>query len=240
MIRKKCQPPTKVFAKAGLKSIMQNNFLTFQKLNDLDLAKQIADRLVQEGIECYIENNQNLFDPSFSNNTIELDVAIKIKSSDFAMAHKALEDFYQKDLENVDKDYYLFAFTDQELLEIVARPDEWGHFDYQLSQKILKDRGKEITVGIATLLKERRLVDLSKPEAASKYMIYSGYISAIAGGVFGIFIGWMLSYLKKTLPNGQRIFAYREEDRNHGTRMLLLSVVGLLILIFLRWKFAAD
>ncbi len=219
---------------------MHNKFRTFQTLNDSTLAEQLADRLTKNGIECEIENNQELFDPSFSNNTIASDIAIKIKSKDFAAAHKTLEDFYKQDLDNVDKDYYLFTFEDQELLDIIAKPDEWGHFDYQLAQKILKVRGKEINPEVALLLKEKRLHELSKPEAATKYMIYSGYTSAIVIGVAGIVIGWILSYHRKTLPNGQRIFAYREEDRNHGTRILLISVISTILLVLMRWKTSGD
>ncbi len=48
----------------------------------------------------------------------------------FTRAHAVLEAFYEKQLQEVDPDYYLFAFTDAELLDILSKPDEWGHFDY--------------------------------------------------------------------------------------------------------------
>ena len=219
---------------------MTNTFLTFQKFNDIELAKEIAERLTQSDIECSLEDNTKFFDPSFANNTIEPDISIKVKPEDFTKAHKALENYYQKDLDNVDKDYYLLEFTDEELIEIISKPDEWGHFDYQLAQKILKDRGKEITPEVAELLKKHRINELAKPETSHKYWIYIGYLSAILGGLFGIIIGWSLAYLKKTLPDGKRVYAYREEERNHGTRMLLLSCVSLVFWVILQWRLRSE
>ncbi len=158
---------------------MTNTFLTFQKFNDVELAKESSERLKQNDIECLLEDNRKFFDPSFAYNTIEPDISIKLKPEDFLKAHKALENYYKKDLDNVDKNYYLFEFTDEELIEIISKPDEWGHFDYQLAQKILKDRGKEIKPEVADLLKTQRINELVKPDTTHKYWIYVGYFSAI-------------------------------------------------------------
>ena len=216
---------------------MLSIFLTFQKFNDVELAREIAERLKQNEIECLLEDSSKFFDPSFANNTIEPDISIKLRPEDFAPAHKALEDYYQKDLESVDKDYYLFEFTDEELIEIISRPDEWGYFDYQLAQKLLKDRGKEIKPEVAALLKTNRINELAKPDTTHKYWIYIGYFFAIIGGLFGLIIGWTLAYFKKTLPNGQRVYAYREEERNHGTRMFLISCVSIIFWAIVRWQY---
>jgi hypothetical protein len=208
---------------------MTNTFLTFQKFNDIGVANEIAERLKQSNITYLLEDNKEFFDPSFANNTIEPDISIKIKSGDFSKAQIALEDYYKTQLDNVDKDYYLLTFTDEELIEIITKPDEWGHFDYQLAQKLLRDRGKEVKPEVINLLKVQRIKELAKPDTSHRYWIYAGYISAIIGGLFGIIIGWTLAYFKKTLPNGERVYAYRENERNHGTRMLLISIVSLII-----------
>lgn len=215
---------------------MTDTFLTFQKFNDIELAKEIAERLKQNDIEFLLEDNRKFFDPSFANNTFEPDISIKLRPADFAKAHKSLEAYYQKYLDNVDKDYYLFAFSDEELVEIISKPDEWGHFDYQLAQKILRDRGKEIKPEAADLLKTQRIRELAKPGTTDKYWIYFGYFSAIFGGLFGLIIGGTLAYFKKTLPNGETVYAYREEDRNHGIRILLISVVSLIFWVIVRWN----
>jgi hypothetical protein len=101
---------------------------------------------------------------SFSTNTIGLDICIKVRQEDFTKARMALEGIYQQLLEKVDDDYYLLAFSDEELLEIDLKPDEWGLFDYQLAKKLLRERGKEIREEDAEQLKKARNKTLAKPD----------------------------------------------------------------------------
>ncbi len=219
---------------------MESNFLTFQKFNDLTMAETVGQKLKDNGIDYLIENESKYFDPTFANNSFASDILLKINSSEFTNAHKILEDLYKDELQNIDKDYYLLSFADEELIEIVSKPDEWGYFDYQLAQKLLIERGKEVNSEIITLLKSQRIKELSKPETTHRYWVYFGYFSAVLGGLFGLIIGWHLSYFKKTLPNGERIYSYTENERNHGTRMLLISCFSILFWIFIRWKFLND
>ena len=219
---------------------MADSFLTFQTFSDLELAEEMAAQLQEKGIECTVENNRQFFDPSYANNSFGADISLKLKPADFYKARKTLEDYYEKHVDQVGRDYYLFDFTDQELVEVVAKPDEWGFLDYQLAQKILKERGKEINPDVAALLKTQRDKDLAQPESAHRYWIYAGYISAILGGLIGVIIAWTLAYFKKTLPNGQRVYVYKEEDRNHGTRILLISCVSLVFWLLVRWWFVEE
>jgi hypothetical protein len=50
--------------------------------------------------------------------------------------------------------------------------------------------------------------------------ILFGYIFAFLGGIIGIFIGRFIATHKKTLPNGEKVFAYCAPDRNHGNRIV--------------------
>jgi len=208
---------------------MKEPFLTFQKFNDMGLAEAISARLKENGIESLLENNQKFFDPSFAHNSVEADISLKLRPEDFPRADQALADYYQQRVDSVDKDYYLFGFTDQELIEILRKPDEWGHFDYQLTQKILRDRGMEIGPETTRLMKAERIAELAQPKASNTSWIFIGYISAIMGGVFGIVIGATLAYFKKTLPDGQRVYGYREEERRHGKIILGLSLISAVI-----------
>jgi hypothetical protein len=215
---------------------MADGFLTFFKFNDPGIASAMTERLSQNRISYELENDRVIFDPSFANNAIDPLICLKLRPDDFARAHQILEGYYRTLLDTVDKDYYLFDFTDPELLEILGKPDEWGHFDYALAGKILKDRGIDISPELAETLKAQRIKELSKPEAEDSSRIWAGYISAAMGGVFGLVIGWILAYFKKTIPNGQRVFVYREQERKHGKRILLISAISLPCWILLgRW-----
>lgn len=208
---------------------MTESFLTFKKFNDVELAKEIANHLEQNHIEFLLEDNQKNFDPSFANNTFDPNICIKIRSEDFIKANEVLDEYYRQSLNDVEKDYYLFGFTDEELFEIISKPDEWGPFDYQLAKKILSDRGKNFNSDEVERLKEQRLNELKKPESSTRFWIYFGYFSAVFGGVLGLIIGSSLVYLKKTLPNGQRVNMYGEKDRKNGKRMIVISLIVLIV-----------
>lgn len=214
---------------------MTETYLTFQKFNDIELANEIAERLKQNDIDCFVEDSQGkFFEPSFANNAVEPNIVIKLKPDDFLKANNALEDYYQKQLNTVDEDYYLFEFSDTELMDIISKSDEWGNFDYQLAQKILKDRGREIKPDTIQNLKTKRIDELSSPEKASRLLIIAGYFFIFFGAIIGIIIGWSLYKSKKTLPNGQRVFVYTHDDRMHGSKIFLLAIIVLVLAIILR------
>ncbi len=205
-------------------------FLTFRKYQDPALAEEVASLLRESRIECAVETNDHFFNPSFMNDPItQARTDLKLHPEDFTKADKVLADYYKTQLNSVDKEYYLFDFSDRELAEIIAKPDEWGPFDYQLAQKILGDRGQDITTERVELMKEQRIADLKKPEPAGSAWIYLGYLSAIFGGAIGIIIGALLINFKKTLPNGERVYAYRESDRRQGKLIIGLSLLSILL-----------
>jgi len=207
---------------------MGDQLLTFQKFKDPEIANDIADKLRSAGIRCEIEDDHKFFDPTFSRNPLQNEIRVKLDPADFSKATKVLDDYYRSQLDTVDKDYYLFDFTDEELLQILTKPDEWGPLDYQLAQKILSDRGKEITGVELQSLKSQRISELEKPERSPTGLIIAGYISAVLGGIFGLVIGWILSTTKRTLPDGQFVYTYNSSDRQHGR---IISGIALLMLI---------
>ena len=125
-------------------------------------------------------------------------------------------------------------FTDDELIEVITKSDEWNKFDISLAKKLLKDKGKEITPEKIEEIKRQRIIELSKPEEGQKGYIILGYITAFLGGLLGIFIGWHLLTYKKTLPNGNRIYAYSENDRKQGNRILTIGYIFLAFWLIIR------
>jgi hypothetical protein len=203
---------------------MQESFITYRRFSDIGLAVAIATRLEEGGVTYQLEDNSRLFDPNFANNRVDSDISIKLQPADFVKADEVLSDFYRNHLDNVDDDYYLLSFTDAELGEVVAKPDEWGLFDYQLAMKLLKERGQEVKPEEARRLKQQRIKELEVPEPVHTKLIVSGYLCAFFLSFIGIFIGSCLVFYKKTLPDGRRVSAYSAKDHGHGIIILALSV----------------
>jgi len=144
---------------------MSAQFLTFQQFNDPGLASAIAATLKEQQVECVVEKVRPLLEPGFFRNTVEQNIHLKVRASDLEKAEKALEEHYQRHLQDIDPGYYLLSFTDAELLEIVAKPDEWGHFDYVLALELLAERGLRIPSEIAEEMKRQRRRQLAREDS---------------------------------------------------------------------------
>lgn len=205
-----------------------DHYITFQKFSDPGEALNLLDLLKEQQIEGVFEDCSASFDPTFSNSGLNKEYRVKLLKSDFEPARQLLLKLHASQLENVDPGYYLFDFTDEELIEILNKQNEWSHFDFLLAQKILKDRGKDFDPDEIEKLWKKRITELAVPERKQTGWIIFGYICALAGGLLGIFIGWYLSTHKKTLPNGNIVYAYSQPDRKHGSLILMLGVVSII------------
>jgi|SRR6185312_9423 len=213
---------------------MEPEFITYQKFNDPALAEELVGLLTKHAIDYTVQEEFTGFDPSLAMGNEAIDYAVKIKSSDFDRANKLLTEYDEKNIKGVDADYYLFGFSDDELIEVVTKADEWSSFDVVLARKLLADRGKNISDEEIAIIHKKRLEDLKTPERPQTFWIIAGYIFAFGGGILGFFIGWHLSTYKKTLPNGQRVFGYIESDRKHGKQIFYLSFLGLAIVFIFK------
>ncbi len=204
---------------------MENEYSIFRKYKTLEQAKELEELLSKNRIDSIIGDNFPSVDSMFGANPLNNEIEIRIKQIDFKKAEQILESQAENLINEVDKDYYLFEFTDEELYEILLKSDEWNEFDYKFAQKILKDRGKSIDKELLNSLKKERLKQLAKPEGNQKPWIITGYFFAILGGMLGLIIGYFLWTSKKTLPNGQRVYSYSNKDRRQGKYIFYIGLI---------------
>lgn len=208
---------------------MNENYSAFRKYPTLVQVKELERLLNKNNIATQIADNIPSVDSSFYGSTLQNQYEIKIPLADFEKAEKILDENAENLIEQIEEDYYLFSFSDDELYEILLKQDEWNELDYKLAQKILTKRGKSVDIQLLKALKKQRLESLAKPEENQKPWIIAGYVFAILGGFLGILIGYSLWTSKKSLPNGQKVYSYNHKDRVHGKNIFY---VGLIILPF--------
>ena len=166
---------------------MKENFSIFRKFPTLKQATELKVLLNKNGIESTLADNVPPVDVTFSGSTINNQIEIRIKQSDFKKAEEILENNAEELIDQIDKDYYLYEFTNEELYEVLLKSDEWNEFDYTLAQRILKQRGKSVDKELLNSLKNERLKDLAKPERNQKPWIIGGYFFLIFGWFFGTY-----------------------------------------------------
>jgi hypothetical protein len=216
--------------------IDNDQFQTFGKFEKKEDALKLADLFDKNNISYEIEDLEFNFDQLFSSNKVNNEYRVKIQLQNFEKADALVVASANDDaigIHQSENQHYLYDFTDTELIDIVTKSDEWSKQDYTLALSILKERGKEISEVEIASLKNKRIEDLSKPENHNTLWIYIGYLSALAGGLFGIVIGWHLISSKKKLPNGDHLYNFSPAGRKHGRIMLLL---GFIILIYVITK----
>ena len=202
-------------------------YLEFQKFSDREQAEELTGILSRNGIASVLDELPGYAYVLSSNPAKEFHV--KLKAEDFERANALLLAQSARQIESVDKRYYLHTFTDFELEEIVAKPDEWNDFDFLAAQKILKERGRETGPAKLAQLQKERLAFLATPETVPVHWIILGYAIGLLGGPIAIFSGWHLMTHKKTLPNGKRVPSYSNATRKHGVFMLATGIVSLII-----------
>ncbi|MNU98931.1 hypothetical protein D3C71_890520 [compost metagenome] len=206
-------------------------YQTFQSKDEFnDFVLLLNDHKIDFETEDYPIN----FISDIRNDRFSHEYIVKLKSEDFSVADKIQEELALDQLEDIPSDYYLFEFTDDELIDILEAKDEWSKLDYVLAQEILKQRGITVSDKELSIIQMERIEKLSEPEKHSPVWIGIGYTSATLGGLIGIMIGWHLYNAKKVLPNGERIAVYAQTDRNHGFRIFVVGIIVLLIAVSIR------
>jgi len=211
------------------------DYSLFKRFDDSLEAVTLVELLSSENIQSKIVEDTMAFDATFSTGNTKTEFQVMIKQTDFKQASLLLLKFAAEEVNSIPPEYYLFNFTEEELQEILSRPDEWSELDYQLARKILKEKGNNIDEADLEERKEKRLVEIAKPEKSQTGWIIFSYVIALLGGFLAVFIGWYLWNCKKILPNGSKVFAYSDSNRKHGRIIfyigLTIGIISLFIVI---------
>ncbi|WP_448702238.1 hypothetical protein ACFGVR_07900 [Mucilaginibacter sp. AW1-3] len=212
--------------------MMEPEFLTFRKFSDMAFAGGLTDLLDDNRIPYQVETSPLIVNPLLASGAeLSLEYIIKLQPQDFNTVNTLLEVYEEKAVEEVEPDHYLFDFTDEELHDVLKNNSKWSAFDQVLARKILDERGAPVTDEQIEEYREEEIELLSRPEESEATWIIIGYLSAFLGGFLGIFIGAMMWKFKKTLPNGERIYAYTDTSRINGLIILIIGIIVFAIAI---------
>lgn len=238
---------------------MPESFLTFQTFSDPAIAREVEEILQNAGIELILEKEApRLLDKIWIGYSLEPDIIIRIKPDDFEKAHQCLQNYFDSHINEIRKDYFLFSFSNDELLEVIRKPDEWGDLNYRLAQKILADKGVSPDDSIIQKMKHVRIEELAKHEKTDWGVIIIAYSFLFAGILFllpifeagfvfspygfiiCLLLGRHLAYNKKILPNGSTALTYNAFSRKQGKIIIIAAIILLLVSIIAWITFFSD
>jgi len=198
---------------------------TFRKFTDYSQAQNLVSLLSDNDINSTLNETASSLDSTFGGGESSKIIEIQLNQSDFEKANSILAEEAEILINRVDDDHYLFDFTNEELYDLLLKPDEWNEFDYKLATKILNDRGENVSPDLIKSLKSQRIKDLEKPEESQKTWIYIGYLFSLLGGLLGMFVGWHIWKGTKTLPDGRKVLSYNTSDRKHGRNIFYIGII---------------
>jgi hypothetical protein len=208
-----------------------SKFITFQSFYTLDEAENCASILEENNIIVRIETDAPLLDKQIIGEDDDLCVHLKVREEDYSKANAVMDSMAKEVAEEIveEKDeHYLLKFSDEELINVIRKPDEWSKQDYFLSLKILSDRGVILPEDKVSNYKAERLHELSQPESGVNGWLVMGYLLALFGGILGIPFGYLLMTSRKVIPDGTVVYLFDENTRAHGK---IICILGLIVTI---------
>jgi hypothetical protein len=212
----------------------EKKYILFRVFRNEEDMKFFTDVFDDCGIDYTIENPR-------ADSSDVLSSAYGVQVAEDAMQYKfmlmvAEDDFErsQSELRSHIADYFgnagseentlLNEFSDDELLDVIKKPDEWAVEDIVMAQTLLDKRGKHVSDEVVDAYRQKRLEEVRQPKFGGYGTIIIGYIFAFLGGIIGIFLAASLLG-KKQLFNGEKVVMYDHKTRVNAIIYLIISIV---------------
>lgn len=162
-----------------------------------------------------------------------VDKLILVAKEDHASACKVMEESYAGT--PLPEGHFLRDASDNEILEILAAPEEWSFFDLAHAKKLARERQLS-----AVDLAEKKAVHmdaLREGKPAPKMLLTLGWLLALVGGVTGIILG--VGIVISTEKTRHGVFPkYDKASRESGANIAFVGAVMSAILTLLLMTFA--
>lgn len=119
------------------------HFETYQSFFTLEEAQPLLEFLKEFEVPYHIEEMRELLDDAIIGHHLEARWKVRLSPEDFASVNELLRKAAEQ-IEDVPKAHYFQRFTNPELRQVIANPDEWNPQDVHFAKLLLKERGKAV------------------------------------------------------------------------------------------------
>lgn len=220
------------------------NYTLIRTFTNKEEAKAITDILNKAGIDFKIQNIDVNLIPYLQPST-NYQYGLFIKQDDVPLLEKTIE-------ENITEfeiaEHPLQEMTDDELLDVLKKQDEWDIENILIAKRILLKRGLKITDNDIANYNKQRITELKKPIKGKTLTLVIGFLFPVLGILnirsvgflgsiiylfsYGIGANYLLDF--KKLPNGEKVKVYDKKTRITGLLIILWAVlvtIGTIIFI---------
>jgi len=175
-------------------------------------AARAADTLERHGIPCVAHHEHEIFNPAFTLRSSFNAIRLFVLSTSESRAREILG-LANTPAFNADTTTYLADWSQSELLEITARPDEWNEETVRAAEELLHQHHVDVTTGEKRLQHRQRLLDIRTPKHGHPAWMALAFVSILTGGVPGILVAMGYRYLRDRDPDGNVYYIYHERTR---------------------------
>lgn len=216
----------------------EKNYTLLRVFQNEEDAQFFIDILSDTDVDFKLEKPQNNgFDAitgtvAGENNALQNGYMLMIAEEDMEKAHLELRKHITEYFKNADtaENSLLNDFSDEELLDVIKKPDEWSEEDLVLAQTLLGQRGKTVSDEVVEAYRAKRLEEIRKPKFGGWASIIISYIFAFVGGLIGIFLAASLLG-KKRLFNGEKVNIYDKGTRTNAFIVIIISIIDILAIV---------
>ena len=200
-----------------------SDFLTYSKFYTKEEAEEFAALLDANDIPFDTERLRAPLDNIYLGEDSEPRYIVKVMQQDFGKVESLVKSEMEKQLDHLPSDYYLFQFSNEELMEVLQKSDDWNHLDQTLAKKLLAQRNVKMdTITEAAVFSEE---DLYVPARIEPGWLISAYLMAIVFPFVGIPLGLLMFRGKKTLKDGSRVPLFDKWTLNQGWILFGIGVL---------------
>jgi hypothetical protein len=169
---------------------------------------------------------------------------LRILPSDFSKARKVLLENAKANINDISTDHPLYSMTNEELQEVVDKPDEWGAENYNIALAILEQRQIQVSIGESVHPEHGHADENFERKDIGSFLITIGYLMPVIAlilnivtynnhkiywyfpGLLSIIISLVILRSKTTLTDGSQINTYSVSNIKHGSRIFVLNLVS--------------
>lgn len=223
-------------------------FEVYDQFHNQKDAKGLIELLKSNNIPYEVEMPKQLMDTVLGGEAQMPRVFVKVYPNDFQRVNHLVESdmlrLIQEGKINLQK-HFLNEYTDEELLDVLSKPDEWNFDTTVIAKQLLQLRGVEITDAQIKVLRETRLSEIRKPRKGNIAWLVALLLLSLFGYLF--LLWWFVGYLANlaicfgmsyyfwmdvtTDPNGGKFYTFDRRTRNWGKALFILTLVSNLIFL---------
>lgn len=118
-----------------------DNFIEFQSFPNIELASDLIEIFDKNEIPYQIDDSASRFQLVSSTNSPLNLVIIMIREQDLEKVNNLLSE----KVENIDDSHYLFTFSDKDIVDVIANPNDWTIEEQNIAKQIIKRRGLNVS-----------------------------------------------------------------------------------------------